>query len=100
MLDLLDVGTKIRAILRRFYLIRLLDQRIRREKYYKNQNVSQPKYDYKSIGRAIYPNDQFKKNVANRRWQSGRADSKTFTNLLSKSYPHLKQDHGDYQEKY
>ncbi len=39
-LNILDVEIIVRVILRRFYLIRLLDHRIQRKDYYKDQRLT------------------------------------------------------------
>jgi hypothetical protein len=46
-LNVLDIGTAVRAIFRRFYLIRLLDHRIQRENYYKNRKLIRVKTQHK-----------------------------------------------------
>jgi ribosome-associated protein YbcJ (S4-like RNA binding protein) len=52
-LNILDTGTVIRAILRRFYLIRLLNHRIQQEDYHENRKSTkirtQRKQNYKNI---------------------------------------------------
>jgi hypothetical protein len=52
-LDVLNSGIKVRAILRRFYLVRRLDHRILREDYYKGRRSkrvrAQRKQDHQSI---------------------------------------------------
>lgn len=91
-LDLLDVGTTVRTILRRFYLVRLLDYRIRREDYYIGRRSSriraQRKQDYRSIERLTRdPGIQLEKDES----RPGRADAKAFEDLLAMFYPNLKR---------
>jgi hypothetical protein len=91
-LDLLDVGTTVRTILRRFYLVRLLDHRTRREDYYTGRRSSriraQRKQDYRSIERLTRdPGAQLEKDES----RPGRADAKAFEDLLAMFYPNLKK---------
>lgn len=112
-LDVLDVGTTVRAILRRFYLVRLLDHRIQREDYYKGRSSARVrakrKQDYWSLEKLSKDaDDQVEKDETNRRQRAGRADTKAFADLLSKFYPYLKQpdkqnpsaDDREYREKH
>jgi hypothetical protein len=109
----LDVGTTVRAILRRFYLVRLLDHRVRREDYYKGRRSTrvraQRKQDYRSIEQLIKdPGDEFEKDESNQRRRPGRADTKAFVDLLAMFYPNLKlpdkqipsADDREYREKH
>jgi hypothetical protein len=112
-LDVLDTGTAVRGIIRRFYLVRLLDHRVQREDYYKGRRSvrvrAQRKQDHRSIEQLIQdPGDQWEGDVSNRMRRPGRADTKAFADLLATFYPHLKQPDkqnpsaGDreYREKY
>jgi hypothetical protein len=112
-LDVLDVGTAVRAILRRFYLVRLLDHRIQREDYYKGRRSArvraQRQQDHESIDLLTKDlDDQLEESESNRRRRPGRADTKAFADLLAMFYPHLKlpdkqhpsANDGEYREKY
>jgi hypothetical protein len=46
-LNILDIGTAIRVIFRRFYLVRLLNYRIQREDYYKGRKLIRVRTQYK-----------------------------------------------------
>lgn len=93
-LDVLDAGTAVRDILRRFYLVRLLERRIQREDYYKKRRSArvraQHKRDYKSIEQLVEdPDDQLDEESMGKQ-RSGRPDANAFADLLATFYPDLK----------
>jgi hypothetical protein len=95
-LDVLDVGTAVRAILRRFYLVRLLDCRIRQEDYYKSRRSTrirtQRKQNHQNIEQLTEnSDDQSGKDGSDQRRRSGRADTKAFADLLTIFYPNFRQ---------
>jgi hypothetical protein len=94
-LDVLDAGTAVRAILRRFYLVRLLDRRVQREDYYKERRSSrvraQRKQDHNSIKQLTEDLDSLSEDRSTGRQRPGRADTNAFADLLATFYPNLKQ---------
>ncbi|OJD22264.1 hypothetical protein ACJ73_06394 [Blastomyces percursus] len=95
-LDALDSGVTIRAILRRFFLVQLLNCRLRREDDHKNR---------RSIRVAAL---QSRGGLTKDTGFSGRADSSAFRDLLTTFYPHLEvpdrrnpsADDSEYLEKH
>jgi hypothetical protein len=95
-LDALESGTTIRVILRRFFLVRLWDQRLQLQDYYNRR---------KSARIAAQRSSRTPVDDAD---VSGRADSIALRKLLTMFYPHLKEpsegdpaaDKGEYGEKY
>jgi hypothetical protein len=112
-LDVLDVGTTVRSIFRRFYLVRFLEHWIRQEDHYKGRRStrmrSQHKQDHQSIDLLTADSDDHSKaGESGRRRRPGRADAKAFADVLAMSYPNLKRpdknhlsvDDREYREKY
>ncbi|KAI1936142.1 hypothetical protein LOZ57_006786 [Ophidiomyces ophidiicola] len=76
-LDSLDSATTRRTILKRFFLVRLMGERLRREETYRHQSTGPPQ-----IGADT----------------QSRADSNAFHDLLFMFYPHLKNEAKDSKE--
>jgi hypothetical protein len=109
-LDRLDGGTAVCTILRRFYLVRLLEHRIRREGYYRGRRSTRigvnRTQDHQRIDMLTEDlNNQL--GQPNRRRRRGRANTNAFADLLATFYPHLKRpdkqnpsaDDREYREK-
>jgi hypothetical protein len=110
-LNMLDVGTAVCTILRRFCLVRLLEHRIRRENYYRGRRSTRVgvnrTQDHQRIDIVTEDlNNQL--GQPNRRRRRGRANTNAFADLLVIFYPHLKRpdkqnpsaDDREYREKY
>jgi len=111
-LDVLDVGTAVAAILRRFYLVRLLDYRIQREGYHKEGRSrrvrAQRREGYQSLELLSNDTDDQYRDESNPRRRPGRANTKALADLLAMFYPNLKPpnkhspstDDREYREKH